>query len=84
MWLNQLKIAIVQKDTERLNALLDDIPSLKETDEIESAIYLLQEATNLVQQLKEETASSMVQIKKNINFLESTQNQTANKLDITS
>ncbi len=84
MWLNQLKVAVVQKDTELLGSLLENIPTLEDAKEIETAIYLLQEATTLTQQLKDETAASMKQIKKNIDFLNSAVADKAAKFDITS
>ena len=84
MWLNELKIAIVQKDIKHLESLLNDIPQLEDKKEIENALYLLQEASNLMQTLKDETASSMKQIKKNIDFLNSAEANKTAKFDITS
>lgn len=84
MWLNQLKIAVVQKDMELLSSLLDDIPTLEDAKDIETALYLLQEAASITQQLKDETATSMTQIKKNIDFLNSATADKTAKFDITS
>ena len=83
MWLNKLKIAIIEKNTDTLNALMDDIPELSESKDIEQAIFLLKEATNLVSNLKNETADSMKQMKANLKFLRSTQNAPKSTLDIT-
>jgi len=49
MWLTKLKIAIVEKNTDNLNKLMDDIPQLEDKKEIEEAIYLLKEASAIVQ-----------------------------------
>lgn len=84
MWLNKLKVAVVQKDTELLATLLDDLPQLEDAKEVEEALYLLAEATKIVQDLKDETAASMVQMKKNIDFLNSTEAKKTVKFDITS
>ena len=84
MWLHELKIAIVEKDINKLNLLLDDIPQLEKPEETDSALCLLEEASTIVLDLKESTAASMAQMKKNINFLESTQAPSANKFDIKS
>ena len=84
MWLTNLKIAIVEKNTDRLNELMDDIPKLEKKEEIDQAIYLIKEATELVQSFQNETSSSMKQMKKNINFLKSTEHRTSNRLDIKS
>ena len=47
MWLNNLKIAIIEKDTRLLDELLDNLPQLSDPKEIEQAIYLLREASTL-------------------------------------
>ena len=84
MWLNKLKIAIIEKNVKSLNKLLDDIPQLENPNEIEEAIYLLREASELLHSLKDDTQGAMIQMKKNIDFMKSTQEQPAAKLDITS
>ena len=84
MWLNNLKIAIVEKNTDKINKLLDDLPQLEKAEEIEEAIYLLREASELVHTLKDETSHSMKQIKKNLQFLRSTEIPTSKRLDIKS
>ena len=82
MWLTKLKIAIVEKNTDSLESLLDDIPELTEKEEVDQAIYLLREATELLYRLQDETKISMGKIKKNIAFLRSTERRKINKLDI--
>jgi predicted translin family RNA/ssDNA-binding protein len=82
MWLTKLKIAIIEKNTDNLNSLMDEIPELENPKEIEEALYLLQEATTLVTTLRDNTAASMKQLKKNIDFLKSTQAPQENKLDV--
>ncbi|MBA1438115.1 MAG: hypothetical protein FAF05_03870 [Epsilonproteobacteria bacterium] len=84
MWLDKLKIAVVQKDVELLGILLDDIPQLSSKEELDSAIVLLDQAKEIVQTLQNETAASMLQIKKNIEFLQSTSQDQTGKFDITS
>jgi len=84
MWIDRLKVAVVQEDTELLRTLLDDIPKFKTSQELNEAIFLLQEATRIVQCHQDKIAESMKKMKKNIEFLDSaTANQTA-KFDITS
>ncbi|WP_455757420.1 hypothetical protein [Sulfurimonas sp.] len=82
MWLKQLKIAIVEKNTDNINKLMDDIPQLEDIDEINQAIYLLREASELVHTLKDDVSKSMIQMKKNIDFLKSTQSKKKSTLDI--
>lgn len=84
MWLNKLKIAIVEKDAAALDRLMDDLPQLKDKKEIEEVIYLLKEASSLMHTLKDETSASMQQIKKTLDFLRSTDIHTSKRLDIRS
>ncbi len=84
MWLKDFKIALVQKDTEKLDELMNSLPELESPEEIEQALYLLKEATRLVSSLREETQIAMRQMKKNIDFLESTTSPLTSKFDINS
>lgn len=84
MWLTKLKIAIIEKNADALNGLMEDVPQLKDKKEIEEAIYLLKEADRLIHTLKDETSASMKQIKKNLDFLRSNDIPTSKKLDIRS
>ena len=84
MWLTKIKIAIVEKNSEKINLLLDEVPQFENKHDMEEAMYLLREAAELVYTLKDGTEQSMKQIKKNMNFLKSTQAPTANKLDLKS
>ena len=82
MWLTKLKIAIVEKNPQALDALMDDIPNLSKIEDLEMAVYLLKEATELMHTLKDDTELSMTKIKKNLQFLRSTEVRTSKKLDI--
>lgn len=84
MWINSLKIAIIEKNTESLNKLLDEIPEFTEKKDIEEALYLLRESSELLHSLKDEASKSMKLIKKNLQFLKSTDIPTSKKLDIKS
>ncbi|MEA2073749.1 MAG: hypothetical protein U9O86_09210 [Campylobacterota bacterium] len=84
MWLVNLKIALIEKDLERLSKLMDSTPQLETKEEMQEALVLIEQAKELVFGLKEETKISMQQIQKNKNFLKSTQAPTTGKLDITS
>lgn len=81
MWLDKLKIAVVQKDLDLLVTLLDDIPTLSDAKDIEKATYLLAEAKKLVVSLQEQTSKSMTQMKKNMTFLKSSAAPNISKLD---
>ena len=81
MWLKQLKIAIVQEDIRLLSLLLEDIPTLEDEKDRDTASCLLHQATQIVQDLKDKTGKSMQQIQKNIQFLDATQAPNKNTFD---
>lgn len=84
MWLNSLKVAIIEKDTDKLSELLETLPEFENTQQMEEGLYLLKQAAELMYTLRDETAVSMRQLKKNIDFLSSTGNQEKSKFDIKS
>ncbi|MEA3228259.1 MAG: hypothetical protein U9P38_04215 [Campylobacterota bacterium] len=73
VWLKKLKIALAEKDMDKLDKLMDDIPSYTQQEDIMQALFLLREATTLVKELKEETSLSMSKMQKHIQFLKSTE-----------
>lgn len=84
MWLKKLQIAIIEKDADALEGLLDSPFESNNIDEMQKAQFLLLEAIEMLQELKSDTKATMIQLKKNIDFLNSTHTQTHNKLDIRS
>ncbi|MCF6331192.1 MAG: hypothetical protein L3I99_06560 [Sulfurimonas sp.] len=85
MWLNRLKIAIVEKNTNEIDKLLDEVPEFSNKKAMQEAMYLMREASELLYSLKDETGEILSQIKKNIDFLNSTQTPTyQTKIDIKS
>jgi len=81
MWLNQFKIALIEKNTDKLDLLMEDLPSFSDPKDIEQALYLLQEATTLVQELKDKTNASMQIMRKNISFLDATQDVSSQRFN---
>ncbi len=84
MWLTKLKVALIEKNTDSLGELLDNIPQLSDAKEVQEAIYLLKEASELIHTLKDETTSSMKRIQKNLAFLRSTEMPSRKLLDVRS
>jgi len=82
MWLNDFKIALIRQETEKLDLLLSQMPQFSDLKEMEEASYLLKEALRLISTLKDETKASQQQLKKNIDFLKSTQSDTPPTLNI--
>ena len=84
MWLNQLKIALVEKNIDTIDKLMINMPTFDNVDDIKSAQALLKESLILLYTLKDATASSMKQLQTNINYLNATQSSTSTRLDIKS
>ena len=83
-WADELKVAIVTKNPSEISHLIDELPDFENVQEMKNALYLIKEAYIVMQELKDETLFQMNQIKKNIEFLESTPPQQINSLDISS
>lgn len=73
MWSNKFKIAIVEKNTDAIDKLLDEIPEFSNNKDIQEAIYLMREGAKLLYKLRDEASDVISQLKKNIDFLDSTQ-----------
>jgi len=84
VWLKKFKIALVEQNAENIVMLLDDIPEFSSLAELEEAKNLVDSANELFRVLQEETQLSMIQMKKNIDFLNATQSPHTSKLDIKS
>lgn len=82
MWLTKFKIALVEKDIEKLAKLMENVPQLDNNKEREEALYLINEASELVHNLKDDVSDSMNRIRKNLNFLKSTEHKVSSRLDI--
>lgn len=82
MWIKELKIAIIEKNVDKIDKLLKDIPQLEDSADMEESIYLLEEAANLLKSLQSTTQVAMIKIKKNIDFLRSTEHKHSKRIDI--
>ncbi len=83
MWLNKFKVALVEKNVDTINKLLDDIPEFS-LDQAQQASYLMREAATLLYSLQDEITASKKQIKQNINFLKSSTSATNGSKSYTS
>lgn len=84
MWLQEFKIALIEEDTQKLAELSDADLQFETVEEVQEAMLLIQQADKLFNRLKNETALAMKQLKKNIDFLKSTEAPITSTLDITS
>ncbi len=81
-WLSELKVAIVSKDPQKISTLIDTMPTFEDVEHMQEALYLIKEAFVVMNELKDKTLAQREQIKKNIDFLESTASQQKNSLDV--
>lgn len=84
MWLRELEIALVERDTEAIDALLNESLSFDTLEEMQKAQYLLLEASKLLHELKDKSEATMKQLKKNIDFMKVSEVKSPNRLDIRS
>jgi len=78
MWLKQLKIAVIEQDTQKLETLLENIPTLSDPKEIEEVLYLFEEVKKLLLSKQNELQISMKKMRKHKEFLtSSTKSKTA-------
>lgn len=84
MWLKELQIAIIEKNPDKIGELLDNPVEFATVEDMKRAQYLLAEASELLHELKDKTAATMKQLKKNRDFLKVSERKSPNRLDIRS
>ena len=82
MWLTNFKKAIILKEFETLNQLIDEMPSMDTLVHMEEAAYLLQHAKSLLEEQRSSTLSSLQQLKNTIDFLKATENTPSSSLNL--
>jgi hypothetical protein len=81
-WLKEFKAAVITKNTHKISQLIDEMPQFEKVEQMQEVAYLIKEAYTLLEQLKDQTRLQMNQIKKNIDFIESTASKQKNNLDV--
>jgi hypothetical protein len=84
MWHSELEIAIIEKDSQKIGELVNSLPDFKTVNEMKEAQYLLAEADDLLNDMREDAANTMRHLKKHIEFLKSTQEPSQNGFDMIS
>ena len=84
MWLTELQIAIIEKNPQRIDALIGNMPKFESLEDMQSASSLIKEALNLMHHLKDETGQTLEKIQKHKDFLNSATADKTAKFDITS
>ena len=70
MWLNNLKIAVINKNIENINKLIIKIPEIKDLDNAQEALALIQESIYIVENEKEKALNEIKKIKQTKAFLD--------------
>ncbi len=79
-WLNELKVAYLNKNDNKLNELLDNTPILKTRDEMFEALAIMEQIAEYAKAQKEKLGVEMRKLKQTKNFLPKQEN--AQKLNI--
>lgn len=82
MWLTNFKKAVILKEFETLNQLIDEMPPMDSLAEMEEAAYLLHHAKTLLEAEQSTTLGSIQQLKNTIDFLKATENTPASSLNL--
>ncbi len=72
-WLNELKVAYLNKNDNKLSELLDNLPTLKTRDEMFEALAIMEQITEYAKAQKERLGVEMKKLKQTRNFLPKTQ-----------
>lgn len=73
-WLNELKVAYLNKNDDKINELLDNLPTLKTKDEIFEALAIMEQITEYAKNQKEQLSQEMRKLKQTKKFLPQKQN----------
>ncbi len=82
MWINSFKLAVIKKDIEKISNLLDEIPKDLSLEQMQEASAYISEALKLLEDMKFNTSKEIVEVKKKIEFIKSSQKNPNKVLDI--
>ncbi|EEO25965.1 hypothetical protein IP360_04800 [Helicobacter winghamensis] len=68
-WLNELKVAYLNKNDNKMSELLDNLPTLKTRDEMFEALAIMEQITEYAKAQKERLGDEMRKLKQTKNFL---------------
>lgn len=68
-WLNELKVAYLNKNDSKMHELLDNLPTLKTRDEIFEALAIMEQITEYAKTQKEKLGLEMKKLKQTKKFL---------------
>lgn len=82
MWLTNFKKAIILKEFETLEQLIDEMPLLDSLPEIEEAAYLLHHAKTLLETEQSATLNALQQLKSTIDYLKATESTPISSINL--
>lgn len=68
-WINNLKIAIIEENTQAIGSIIKDLPEFKTLEEAKQALALIGKAIEIVDDHKKKTSETMNKIRKAKAFL---------------
>lgn len=68
-WLEDFKISIIEKDFEKIQTLLDEMPEIKSIDDLRTSVALINEAKKLLAQEQQILRENMAKVQKSKKFL---------------
>ena len=80
-WITALKVAIAESNVDKISMLLDEEPTLNDVKEMKEALFLIKEASKLVNSLQEENKKVLIKLSKHIEFVKSTKGSFSSKFN---
>ena len=77
MWVDQLKIAILENNEIKIEELISKLPEFESLEQMKEAAYMMQEAHTHLNKEKDILASKILKIKKQKEFINSSIKQTS-------
>jgi len=81
MWLTNFKKAVILKEFETLEHLINEMPPMESLSQMEEAAYLLHYAKTLLEMEQTSTLVVLQQLKNTIDFLKATENTPASSIN---
>ncbi|WP_104722087.1 hypothetical protein [Helicobacter mesocricetorum] len=73
-WINELKVAYLNKNDDKINELLDNLPTLTTRDEMFETLAIMEQITQYAKAQKNQLSQEMRKLKQTKQFLSQDQN----------
>jgi len=81
LWLKAFKIAIAERNIEKIDELIQSTPEFESIQSMKEALYLIKEASTLIKESQNDILKTKHKLKKNIDFMQSTQTNRNSRFD---